>query len=172
MAWPKQMVLTIPLKFWQLSFARKLACLEAVIFLIAAKVSIKVLKYKSWSKLLGPIQKPNQIMDSKSGLGSHKKLHQSDIQAGKIRLADTRWAIQTVAETLPFHFVCLPRAIAGKWMLARREISADIHLGIKRSLPEHRLSNTGLHAWLSVDDNIILGGEVVSEFKEIAVYGE
>ena len=56
-------------------------------------------------------------------------------------------------------------------MLARRKISAYLHLGIKWSSSENRADGTDLHAWLSVDGAIILGGEIASEFKEIAIYG-
>ncbi len=159
------MVLRAPIKFWRLSFARKWACLEAMVFLIVAKGVVKILGYKTWSKLLGPIQKPDQHeLETPNNRGSVNS-------SGDHLSKETRWAVQTAAHALPFNFVCLPRAIAGKWMLARRKAPAYIHLGIKRTSTEGQFTDTELHAWLSVGGHIILGGEIAGEFKEIAVYG-
>lgn len=60
---------------------------------------------------------------------------------------------------LPWRIVCLPQALAGRWMLNRRGIANTLSVGVKR---DASANETDLHAWLSVADRVVLGGHVDS----------
>ena len=60
---------------------------------------------------------------------------------------------------LPWRIVCLPQALAARSMLSRRGIANTLLVGVKRDDPE---GTTDLHAWLSIGDHVIIGGNVSS----------
>lgn len=53
-------------------------------------------------------------------------------------------AIQLGVKILPFPLVCLPQAIAGQWMLRRRDLPSQIYFGILITAPQ----DPEFHAWL------------------------
>lgn len=63
-------------------------------------------------------------------------------------------SIGRAGNLLPGTSLCLPQAIAGKWMLARRGFPSTIHLGVG-----HRTEGRQLHAhaWLEAGDLTITG---------------
>lgn len=61
-------------------------------------------------------------------------------------------AVERVAAYLPWHPACLAQAIATRWMLRRRGIPCDVHLGIVGTEP------FGAHAWITVRGAVVLGG--------------
>ncbi len=74
-------------------------------------------------------------------------------QAPPAQLQDeVRCGISIAARNLPWNCVCLPRAIAGKLLLARRGFESTIRLGV--GLKEGALS---AHAWLEVGPTILIG---------------
>ena len=70
-------------------------------------------------------------------------------------------AVARVARLLPWHPACLPQAIATRWLLHRRGIACDAHLGIVSTTP------FAAHAWVSVGDVVVQGGPV-AHVSEIA----
>jgi hypothetical protein len=74
-----------------------------------------------------------------------------------------QWAISAVARHSPLEFVCFPQALAGYTMLRRRHVSATIVYGVARSAQGELLA----HAWLTVGDRILLGGEAAKDFTAI-----
>ncbi len=73
-------------------------------------------------------------------------------QAGEIARV-----VAGVARVVPFRAMCLEQAIAAAAMLRRRRIVAAIHLGTARDDIE---AGFAAHAWITVDDRVILGGPV------------
>jgi hypothetical protein len=65
-------------------------------------------------------------------------------------------------------FVCLPQAMAAKWMLRRRRTPSTLYLGLRR---EEKTSLTA-HAWLRAGDEIITGRAAIMEHQVIATFGE
>jgi Transglutaminase-like superfamily len=55
-----------------------------------------------------------------------------------------RWAAMIAARNVPFRAVCLPQAMAAKFMLARRGYPSILHLGVGKN----DASNLIGHAWL------------------------
>lgn len=62
--------------------------------------------------------------------------------------------------------VCLPQALAAHWMLRRRGIPSSIRFGVQRPV-EGQLA---AHAWLCVDGMVVLGGEEMEGFTQIAEF--
>ncbi len=78
------------------------------------------------------------------------------------------WAVQSVAAHVPLGFVCLPQAIAAKWMLRRRRLASTLYLGVARP-DEVKLT---AHAWLRVGDKILTGRAESFTHSTIATFAE
>ena len=63
--------------------------------------------------------------------------------------------VRRVARRLPFEALCLPQAMAAKWMLRRRGVSSRLWIGVRRPAPGRPLD---YHAWLTVDGESVIGG--------------
>jgi hypothetical protein len=78
------------------------------------------------------------------------------------------WAVQAVARHVPPGFVCLPQALAAKWMLRRRRLPSTLYLGMQR-MDESKLT---AHAWLRVGDKILTGRAESLDHTVIATFAE
>ena len=140
--------------FVRLPLSSKSALLEAALLLVFAKLLIRVTPYSWWSRLLGPVSRDREESDA---------ITETEIAGSIARV------IQTAARCLPWNIVCLPRAMVAKWMLARRNVSSTLVLGIRKT---RQTGDADLHAWLRVGQQSITGGEVADQFTVIACYGE
>ncbi len=69
--------------------------------------------------------------------------------------AQVQMALDSVGKWMPWENLCLPNAIAGKVILARRGYPATVHLGVG-----HKESGTmRAHAWLEAGGGVLAGGE-------------
>jgi hypothetical protein len=75
-------------------------------------------------------------------------------------------AVRVTARRLAPWAVCLPQALAGHWMLRRRGIASVVCFGVRR---EPGMSMEA-HAWLRALDTVVLGQEVMTEFKPVAQF--
>ena len=62
--------------------------------------------------------------------------------------------VDRVADLLPWHPVCLPRAVATRILLRRRGIACELHLGITGTAP------LAAHAWVTAGGAVVQGGPV------------
>ncbi|HEY5078721.1 MAG TPA: lasso peptide biosynthesis B2 protein [Opitutaceae bacterium] len=78
------------------------------------------------------------------------------------------WAVEAVARQAPRAFVCLPQAMAAKWMLRRRRIACTIYLGLRRG------EEAGLtaHAWVRAGNKILTGRQEAVGHQVIASFGD
>ena len=84
---------------------------------------------------------------------------------GLEELKKIRWAIRFGhRRAFFFRAVCLPQAMAGRWMLQRRGYSSTLYLGVTRC-PKEGLR---AHAWLRCGDLILTGEEGREEFTVVA----
>lgn len=72
-------------------------------------------------------------------------------------------AVERVAAVLPWHPVCLPRAVATASMLRRRGIDCSAHLGVSSTTPPEA------HAWVTVG-NAVVQGAPVNHVTELASF--
>lgn len=78
------------------------------------------------------------------------------------------WAVQSAAAHVPLGFVCLPQAMAAKWMLRRRHLATTLYLGLARP---NEIKFTA-HAWLRAGDKILTGRAESFSHTTIATFAE
>ncbi|MCY7296709.1 lasso peptide biosynthesis B2 protein [Alteromonas sp. a30] len=129
---------------------------EAIIYLAVARFCIYFLPLKWYVDKLGSDTPDVLAQDNRSNSAStHNALL-------------IRKAISRAANNMPWNTVCLPQAIAAKWMCQRRNIKSVMYLGVaKNTAPspsEHAVNamfskptSIKAHAWLKVEDTIITG---------------
>ena len=63
--------------------------------------------------------------------------------------------------------MCIEQGIAGQRMMRRAGINARLHYGAHPGDGDAKLS---AHVWVSVDGDVVLGGEEAVDFAEVAVF--
>jgi hypothetical protein len=127
--------------------------LEALALLCWARILIRVVPFRWIAPHLG-----HPMAESPGDVGvTERQL--------ALRIA---WAVQAVARHVPLGFVCLPQAIAAKWMLRRRRLPSTLYLGLQRK-DELKLT---AHAWLRVGDTILTGRAESLNHTVVAMYAE
>ena len=79
---------------------------------------------------------------------------------------DVARAVQTAAQNLPWNTRCLTQALAASRMLARRDVSWVIHVGLGRDQAEGLIA----HAWVTCGHDVVLGGPRVNRFARLIAY--
>lgn len=123
---------------------------EASLLLGVARFLVWALPFKYWVKLIG------NPMSSRT-----------DHQQVKIKpqnLKNIQWAIRSAAYRVPWQAVCLPQAIAAKWMLNFRGQASKLLLGL-RSDPDNN-NKLAAHAWLECGSDIVIG-EVDKNYTKV-----
>jgi hypothetical protein len=140
-------------KFLRHRWADRLFLLEALFWLGWAKLLLLTVPFRWIAPRLGRTmaESPDLLTD-----------------AERLLVQRVGWAVQAVARHVPFGFVCLPQAMAAKWMLRRRKMPSTLYLGLRR---EKKACLTA-HAWLRAGDKIITGRTAVMEHQVIATFGE
>ncbi len=140
-------------KFFRQPGRRKRAFLEAAIRLSFAQILVSTLPYSWWSHTLG------------MHVETHSELEQPTSDPTSVQTVV--WAIETASRYLPWSPVCLPRAMAMKWMLGRRDVNSVLCIGIlMNALKLDKDAN--LHAWLTVGSDTVSGADADGDFKLIA----
>lgn len=142
-------------KFSQLPITRQLALMEALVLLVVAWLLTRVSPYSWWARSLGPA---GGVRESSAPVNETEK---SQIVC---------WAVETAVRQLPWKIVCLPQAMAGKWMLARRKVDSTLCIGVRKP-PAPVSSGAEMHAWLAVGNGAPAKGEVVDDYRIIARFG-
>jgi hypothetical protein len=140
-------------KFLRHDYAGRLLLLEAFAWLCWARLLLYVVPFRWIAPRLGRMmaQSPRDLA--------------LDRRAIALR---TSWAVQSVARHVPLGFVCLPQAIAAKWMLRRRDISSTLYLGLARA---EGVKLTA-HAWLRAGDKILTGRAESFSQSVVATFAE
>ena len=118
---------------------RALLASEAALALTAAGIAIRVIPSRRMVWLLGEGGSPH----------THAATGPAGLDARRVG-----FAVERVAALLPWHPVCLPQAVATRWMLTRRGIPNEAHLGVVSTSP------FSAHAWVTVDGSVVQGGSV------------
>jgi len=139
------------LNFLRASWRDQFRIVEAMILLAVARGLIRFVPFRIWNKRLG-------------ALGGNTP-EQQDMEIDEAALAKA-WSIgqcvRRSAAHAPFQAVCLPQAMAGRWMLNRRGIPNQLFIGAR---PSADMKIVDLHAWLCVNDICVTGQHERSEFK-------
>ena len=81
-------------------------------------------------------------------------------------IARLRWAVRAAARRVPFRAVCIEQSLCLLQMLRRRSVGAELHYGIGNG-PGIELK---AHVWLSVNGQVVLGGEAAEGFARVATF--
>ena len=122
-------------KWSSLSATRKWAFLKAAFCLIVIKIGLTVLPFAWFRKLFHWFCKTN----------APKELSKEQIDL-------TVWAVDTVADLLPLNLLCLPRALATKYLL-RHLPALTLEIGIEVN-PAKQFE---AHAWVEKNGTVIMG---------------
>lgn len=113
--------------------------LEIMLCLAWARLLVACLPFRWWRSVLGPLD------------GEPPQLDARQLK----KAVDTGRIVREVAERMPFAAVCLPQAMATRWMLARRGIGTRLRIGARRG--EQLGSAMLVHAWLCAGDRVVTG---------------
>jgi Transglutaminase-like superfamily len=122
---------------------------EAAITLTVASVRLRWRPQSETSGLLGDARAPAPPTGPAVGASSEA------IQIGR--------AVERMATVLPWHPVCLPRAVAATSMLRRRRIECRAHLGVRGEKPPEA------HAWVTVG-GVVVQGAPIDDVTELASF--
>lgn len=73
--------------------------------------------------------------------------------------------IKNVSSYVPWDSNCLVQATVGKILLRKERIDSTVCFGVKKE--DNKMK---AHAWLRVGPDIILGGEIASQFTEVSSF--
>jgi hypothetical protein len=72
--------------------------------------------------------------------------------------------VNGVGVRTPWLSTCLVKVLAAHKMLLKKNIPHTLHFGLQKNIPGQMKA----HAWLSVSNKIIIGGEEADTYKEIS----
>jgi len=105
------------------------------------------------------------FLPSRKYLPSTSKNSSIFLKPEKLEIAKKIANVTTGLSTrTPWSSTCLVKVLATHKMLRKRKIPHTIHIGINTNLS----NGFNAHAWLSVTDEVIIGGENLNSFKEIS----
>ena len=122
-------------KWNSLSGKRKVVFLKAAVSLVLVKIGLAILPFVTFRKLF------HWLCDTKSA---------GEISQERIDL--TVWAVDTAANLLPLELLCLPRALATKYLL-RKVPALTLEIGIEVN-PAKQFE---AHAWVEQNGSVIMG---------------
>lgn len=124
------------LKKWRsISGSAKLKILQAGIVLLLLKAGLAILSFSTFRRLFYRISKSEK----------YRELNTKEIE-------ETVWAVNTAANVLPVELLCLPRALATKYLL-RHVPALSLEIGIEIN-PAKAFE---AHAWVEKEGEIIIG---------------
>lgn len=134
------------------TISRWLCKAEIVVLLATARFVIKFVSFRWWRGMIvfgpEPSREPGGVSES--------QMDQA-LRIGKL--------ISQMAARMPFRAVCLPQALAGRWMLKWRGTPARIMMGARKGQSNNPIE---LHAWLMVRDRCITGDRERQSFLAFA----
>jgi len=122
-------------KWRSLSGPEKWIFLRAAWCLLWIKAGLLLLPFPLFRKWYHRVSRPNHVRE-----------------AGPERMERTVWAVDTAANLLPFELLCLPRALATKYLL-RNSPALTLEIGIEIN-PAKQFE---AHAWVEQNGNIVIG---------------
>ena len=129
--------------FWRLRPDLQGFALESAVVLTLTWLGLRSLGFRRWRKLLSVLTPaaPRTVEISESLLDRYRAMARVE---------------QSVARHLPFRSNCLDQSLALWWMLRRRGVAAEMHIGGRKEA-----SNFEAHAWVEAGGNALLDGAEV-----------
>lgn len=145
-------------RFVQVDGRRRRLVAEAVSCLLAARLALIFIPFPRLAARLGTFVPPTDWRVS----------HSSAISTPQhVELAkEIGWAVTRAARYVPFSAVCLPQAMAARFMLKRRGVGSVMHFGAAKG----ETKPIDAHAWLDAAGVEVTGYPVALQFSEIACF--
>lgn len=146
---------------------------EAVFWCAIARLSIHLLPFRIYSRLIG---KPQQIpkeeiihtqIEEKHRDGEIPNKKDPDESLLKLLKLISR-AINRASSHVPWKTKCMVEAIAVKRMLQRRKIPCTVFLGVAKD--KNQKDKLIAHAWLKCDDIIVTGKNMDYKYTVVSCF--
>lgn len=82
-------------------------------------------------------------------------------------IADIVWAVEAAARRLPWRTMCIEKGIAVQRVLRASGFDAILHYGARQHAVHGQLE---AHVWVSVGEVVVMGGDEMVGFAEVATY--
>jgi hypothetical protein len=145
-------------RFTQVGNRRRALLVEAVTWLLLARLSLIFISFQKLARHLGTFVAP---ADARALRASAENSRDHARLAGEIG-----WAVTRAARHVPFKAVCLPQAMAARIMLKRRGVDSVLHFGARIGQDKP----IDAHAWLDAAGVEVTGYPVANTFAEIACF--
>ena len=140
-------------KFLRRNVPDRLLLLEALVWLCWARLLLVTVPFRWVARGLG-----RRMAESPASMAESDRMIVQRIS----------WAVQAVSLHAPLGFVCLPQAMAAKWMLRRRGLESTLYLGLRAG----ERATLSAHAWLRSGDRILTGRSESPGHQVIATFGD
>lgn len=77
-------------------------------------------------------------------------------------------AIRSAVNYTPWESVCLPQAVAAKWMLKRRRIPCTVYLGVMKD--DNKPDKLAAHAWIRCGQAILTGAKGHRQYTVVSTF--
>lgn len=144
-------------RLWRVENRRRALAAEAVVYLVAARLSLMFVSFPRLARHLGTLVSPSDPRASMT-----RPYAPSHTQLAK----EVGWAVTSAARYVPFRAVCLPQALAAQAMLRRRGVHSVTHFGAARGTEKPVYA----HAWLDAAGVQVTGFPVAENFTEISCF--
>ena len=142
--------------FTRAPVAVRALALEAAFFLVLARLLVRHVAMRRWSRHLDTSEAP--------GRKARTVPMRVPRQVARV--------VSSVARHRPFRAVCLPQAMTVQWMLRRRGIPSRLCFGVRRGDEENgAASGLEFHAWLTVGGRCVAGGGEVETYAPLPPFG-
>lgn len=145
-------------RFAQVGPRRRSLVLEAVAWLLLARLALLVIPFPRLARSLGTFVPPSDARALMAkATGTHEQVQRAE---------EIGWAVTRSARYVPFKAVCLPQAMAARIMLKRRGIASVMHFGAAKGKDKP----LDAHAWLDAAGVEVTGYPVAKSFADIACF--
>ena len=147
-------------RFLRLTGRKKAILAEAVLGLLLARAALVLTPFPRLAARWGAFRPPSDWAP-RGDVGEQA--------SGRAEAADVAWAVARAARYAPFRAVCLPQAMAARWMLQRRGVASVMHFGAAREGGTFGVdvSPRG-HAWVDAAGVEVAGYPAARDCVEIA----
>ena len=152
------MIRRLLLRFRQVDNRRRVLLVEAVAYLLAARLALIFIPFPRLARRLGTFVPPTDARVS--------QVRTATAPDQSRRAEEIGWAVTRAARYVPFKAVCLPQAMAARVMLKCRGVQSVIHFGAAKGTEKP----LDAHAWLDAAGVEVTGYPVAENFAEIACF--
>jgi hypothetical protein len=145
-------------RFAQVDGGRRALIVEAVGYLLLARLALLAVPFPRLAKRFGSFASPGDERVSRARMAASHHATETATAIG--------WAVTRAARYVPFRAVCLPQAMAARIMLKQRGIASVLHFGGgKRGDAAYEA-----HAWLDAAGVEVTGYPIAEGFTEVGCF--